>query len=271
MNPSQRRLRTASSTWVKVKTDAKKLNLIFCVIALVALLLAWLAAYAGTRDPTIVPSPWETIREAGRLMGGGEFWLAFGGTLLRTLLAFAISLVMGTALAVLASVHRFIRAFLAPIISVLRTLPTMAIVLILIILTGYNYAAVPVLIGLLVLLPVLYAAALASIDEVGKKYGMVSENFHVGTAKKIFWMYIPLAAPPVLAQTGPVFSLGLKIVVSGEVLAQTATSLGFMMQNAAVYTDISQLFALTLLCVLTGFLLEGLCALIKKIVLRWEK
>lgn len=254
-----------------MKAELKKLDLIFCAVAVAAILLAWLAAYAGVRNPSIVPSPWETVKEACALMGSGEFWRAFGGTLLRTFLAFVLSLALGTTLAVLASVHPFVRAFLAPIVSVLRTLPTMAIVLILIILTGYDYAAVPVLIGLLVLLPVLYAATLASIDEVKKEYGMVAETFRVPTAKKLFCMYLPLAAPPVLAQTGSVFSLGLKIVVSGEVLAQTAKSLGRMMQDASVYTAVPKLFALTLLCVLTGFALEGLCALIKWIVVRWEK
>ncbi len=252
-----------------MKTDAKKLNIVFTAVAVAAVLLAWLSAYAGVGDETVVPSPWETLVRTGKLLGEAAFWRAFGGTLLRTFVSFAFSLLLGAGLALLASVHPYVRAFFTPIVSVLRTVPTMAITLILILWT--NYAVAPVLVSLLVLLPLFYASALAAIDEVREEYGVLATNFRVGAAKQVFCMYLPLSAPPVLAQSGSVFSMGLKITVSGEVLAQTARSLGGMMQEAAVVTNVPLLFALTVVCVLTGFALEGVCALVKFLIVRWRR
>ena len=122
------------------------------------------------------------------------------------------------------------------------------------------------------LLPAVYAAALAAIDEVGKEYGDLAAAFRVPRSRKIFKMYLPLVAPELLAQGGPLLSMGLKITVSGEVLSLTMRSLGYLMQQAQVnYPNIPRLFALTIVVILLGFLLEGLGALARKCIVRWRR
>ncbi len=245
-----------------------KKNLLFSVLAIAAMWLLWLVAYAIVGNDYLLPSFWEMCRELGRQLSDAAFWRAFGGTLLRTLTAFALAFVLAIFLASCASLSDMVRAFLAPIVSVLRTVPTMAIILILLLWT--SHAAAPVLVSLLVLLPAQYAAMLASLDEVKGNYGLLCRAFKVNAARKIFKLYLPLAAPSVLAQVGPILSMGLKITVSGEVLAQTFQSLGGAMQDAQLSLEIPTLFALTVLVVLLGFLLEGLCLLVSKLLVRWR-
>ena len=64
--------------------------------------------------------------------------------------------------------------------------------------------------------------------------------------------------------------MGLKVTVSGEVLSLTYRSLGGLMQDAKTYLQTPRLFALTLVTVLLGFALEGLCFLVYKLVVRWR-
>src|SRR5699024_4286989 len=118
---------------------------------------------------------------------------------------------------------------------------------------------VPVIVSALVLFPAVYAAALAALDEVGENYGELTRAFRVPLLRRIGKMYLPLAAPVMLKQAGGIFSLGLKVVISGEVLASTYRSLGGMMQDAQMYLNMPRLMALTLLVLLMGFALEGLC------------
>lgn len=235
------------------------LNCIFSVMALLALWLAWLVAALSVGNELVVPSVGETFAEIGRLLRETAFWGAFGGTLLRSLEAFFISLALGVGLGLLAALFRPARAFFAPIVSVLRTVPTMAVVLILLLWT--SPAAAPVIIATLVLFPVFYAAILSAIDGVREEYGEVASAFHVPKIRQAFCMYLPLSAPPVLSQMGATFSLGLKITVSGEVLSATAKSLGSMMQQAQGYLQTPRLIALTVLAVVVGFVFEGLFAL----------
>ena len=247
---------------------AKK-NALFSAIALLALWLVWVIAYFLVRNDYVLPSFWETFRAMGRLLGEGAFWRAFANTFLRTLWAFLGSLACGVGLAIPAHLVRGLRAFFAPVVSVLRTVPTMAVVLLLLLWT--SPAAAPVIVAALVLFPAVYAAALAALDEVGEEYGELVRAFHVPLSRRIGRMYLPLAAPLLLKQAGSVFSLGLKVVISGEVLASTYRSLGGMMQEAQIYLAMPRLMALTLLAVLMGFALEGACHLAYCAIVRWRR
>ena len=245
-----------------------KKELLFSALALLFLWAVWLIAAAAVRNEYLLPSFWDACREMGRLFIDAAFWRALGNTLLRTFLAFVFSLLLGVGLALLANLHRAVRAFFAPIVSVLRTVPTMAIILILLMWTNPRVA--PVVVSLLVLFPSFYAATLAALDEVEAGYGELARAFGVGAGRKLKEMYLPLVAPPILKQAGAIFSLGLKITISGEVLANTYRSLGGLMQEAKMFTQMPTLMALTVFSILLGFLLEGLCLLGYKLIVRWR-
>ena len=246
-----------------------KKNALFSAVALIALWLVWVIAYYIVRNDYVLPSFWETLRETGRLLGEASFWRAFGNTFLRTLWAFLVSLALGVGAAIPAHLVGGVRASSAPLTSALRTVPTMAVVLMLLLWT--TPAVAPVIVSALVLFPAAYAAALAALDEVGEEYGELTRAFRVSAGRKIVKMYLPLAAPPLLKQAGSIFSLGLKVVISGEVMASTYRSLGGMMQEAQTFLAMPRLMALTLITVLLGFALEGLCRLVYRLIVRWRR
>ncbi|MDE5896333.1 MAG: hypothetical protein K2H43_00800, partial [Clostridia bacterium] len=134
-------------------------NFIFSVLAIAFVWLVWLVAYFTVRNDYVLPSIGDTFAEMGGLLASGRFWIAFGNTLIRTLWAFLFSLIAGAGLAVLARLFAGLRAFLAPLISLLRTVPTMAVILVLLLWT--TPAAAPIVVSVLVLLPAVYAACLA--------------------------------------------------------------------------------------------------------------
>ncbi len=243
--------------------------MLFSVGALVAVWLLWIASYHAIANDYILPSFEGTVASLFQTLGEGAFWRAAGNTLWRTLLAFLVSLLLGVGLALLSRLFEGVRYFLAPVVSILRTLPTMAVILILLIWTTPLTA--PVVVSGLVLFPAAYAAALASMDEVHESYGQLARAYGVSRARQAFKMYLPLSAPAVTGQAGAILSMGLKITVSGEVLSSTAKSLGGMMQEAKLFLEMPRLLALTLLAVLLGFALEGLCALIAKYAMRWRR
>ncbi len=228
----------------------------------------WIVAYFLVRNDYVLPSFWETFAEMGRIFAAAAFWRAFAGTMLRTAIAFLSSLALGIALALAAVCARPVRAFLAPVISVLRTVPTMAVILALLLWT--NPLVAPVLVALLVLFPAFYAATLASLDEINEEYADLARAFRVPPARRVFRMYAPLAAPAVLKQSGSIFSMGLKITVSGEVLSNTYRSIGGLMQEAKMFVEMPALMALTLVTVAMGFALEGLCLLLYRAIVRWR-
>ena len=57
-------------------------------------------------------------------------------------------------------------------------------------------------------------------------------------------------------------SFSLKLVVSAEVIARTAKSLGGLMDEARAYQEIPTLFALVLVTFAAAILMEGLVGLV---------
>lgn len=251
-----------------MKLAKKYQNALLSLTAIVTLWLAWIVAYYIVRNEYVLPSFRDAFAEMGRILVDASFWRAFLNTFLRTLWAFLASMALGIVMSVCAHLVKGLRAFFAPIISVVRTVPTMAVILMLLLWTTPNM--VPVIVSALVLFPAVYAAALAALDEVGENYGELTRAFRVPLLRRIGKMYLPLAAPVMLKQAGGIFSLGLKVVISGEVLASTYRSLGGMMQDAQMYLNMPRLMALTLLVLLMGFVLEGLCYLAYRLIVRWR-
>ncbi len=144
----------------------------------------------------------------------------------------------------------------------------MAIVLVLLLWT--SPAVAPVIIAALILFPAFYAATLVGLDGAEGEYGELARAYQVSKGRRLFKMYLPLCAPSVLGQAGSIFSMGLKVTISGEVLSSTFRSLGGLMYEAKGNIAMPRLIALTLVAVLVGFALEGLCLLVKRLAVRWK-
>ncbi len=250
----------------------KKRILINCIQALSALLfmlVAWGIAYLSFGNELLVPSLSDCVKEFWDLLGSGSFWLAVANTLLRTLGAFVVSFLLAGILAVISYLLPSFGRFLMPIVSALRSLPTLAILLILLVWWGAGFA--PVAVAFLSLFPMLYAGISAALSQVDNELVEMSRAYKVPLKKQITELYIPSALPYVLRESGAAVSFSLKLVVSAEVLASTAKSLGGMLQEAKNYSEVSRLFALVGVAFLIGLIMELVCVSIANAVERRVK
>lgn len=232
-------------------------NCIQTLLSLVFLLVCYFAAYAIAGNELLVPAFADVCKQMGKLLLSGGFWAALGNTLLRTLLALGISFVLALIFALISYLLPPFNSFFTPVVSALRSLPTLAVLLILLVWWGAGDA--PVAVAFLSLFPMLYASILSALSGVDKDLIEMSRVYNVPLSKRIGELYLPAAAPYVLRETGAALSFSLKLVVSAEVLAYTFPSMGNLMQEARLY-DISQLFALVGVTFALGLLLEGLAA-----------
>ncbi|MBQ8343074.1 MAG: ABC transporter permease subunit [Clostridia bacterium] len=251
----------------------KKLILKNCISALVAVAFlfgAWVVAWAAIGNELLVPAPWDCLNVLGGLIKTREFWSAFWATLSRTLTAFGISFVFAAVFALVAyTVPTFARIF-SPIVTALRALPVLAVLLILWLILGAGDA--PIAVAFLSLFPMLYVAVLAALSGVDEDLIVMSRVYNVPLKKRIVSLYLPSAAPYVLKESGAALAFSLKLVVSAEVVARTAKSLGGMMSDAkADVWGVPTLFALVVAAFLTAVVLETLTALIARAVERRVK
>ena len=224
------------------------------------MLIVWFVAYCVVGNTELIPPLSDSLQEMGALLVSADVWSAMGMTLLRTFGAFGISFVLAVGFAVLAYVYPAVGNFLSPLVSALRSMPVLAVLLILLSFLGAGKA--PMAVAFLSLFPMLYAGILAALSSVDKHLIEISRVYSTPLWRKVTAIYLPLSAPYVLKESAAALSFSLKLIVSAEVLSFTATSLGGMMQEAKIYSEIPQLFALVGLSFLLGLVLETAVSLL---------
>lgn len=234
-----------------------------------AFLLIWIFAVSAVKNEYILPPIKKVFQSVLDLLGQKGFYTAFFATLKRAVNAFLISFFAAFIFAVAAYLLPLFYRIFAPVVSGLRSLPTMAIMLVLLVWSTPKKA--PVIVAFLALFPMLYTGIFAALSTVDKKLLDVCKTYKVPVYKRIFSMYVPIALPYTLREAAAGLSFSLKLIVSAEVLANTYLSLGGMLQESKIWLRVSETFALTLIVIVVGLLLEGLGLLLARYAERRTK
>ncbi len=215
----------------------------------------------------IAPSVGSTLKEFFAMFGKGEFYKAVGGTLLRAFIAYVLSFVLAFALAALTKLWKPLRRAFSPIVALIRVLPTMSLILLALI--WFNSFQSTVLVAFCIVFPMLYTGFCDAIESVDKDLIEMSRVYAVDKRRLVTKLYIPQTLPLVFTSIKSSIGLNLKLIISAEVLAQTADSMGLYMQLAKINLDTAVLLAWTIVAILLGGLFEGIVTLIQKKAVKW--
>lgn len=213
-----------------------------------------------------LPSPYKALLGLFELLGSKTFYVAVLATLGRAVKAFIISFIIAFVLAIISSFSLRFKLFIAPIITIIRSLPTISIILLVLIWLKSNTA--PGFIAGLIVFPTMYASFCSAIEGVDKDIISMSKLYKVSAKDLIFRFYVPNTIPSVFDTVKSNISLNFKVVIASEVLAQTMKSIGVNMQFAKSYLDTSNLMAWTVVAVVISFMLESIITLIKYLLTR---
>ena len=227
---------------------------VWSILSLFAFLFIWWLASVIVGNEYLLPNVFQTLKSSVELLGKTSFWFAFFSTFLRSIIAFIGSFVLGGVFALLAYLFPGFERFFTPIVSFLRSLPTMAILLI--ILLWSNPFIAPIIVAALVLFPLSFASIYTALMGVDNDLLEMSSVYRVPLKKRVWQLFLPSILPSVCETGARNLSFGLKLIVSAEVMANTFQSIGGEMQTAALYDQTALLFALTLTVFFVGYLLE---------------
>ena len=231
-------------------------------ISVIALILFWAIAAEIAGSKYILPTPAETVAALGDLFASAGFYTAFFGTLLRTAIAFLISYTLAVCITAASYKSAAARNIFKPIISVIRALPTIAVVLLLLVWTNSRVA--PMIVTMLVVFPTLYNNLYAALCGIDDELTEMCASFNVPKGKTFKKVIFPQISSEFISAAGAGLTLNLKLMVAAEVLSQTARSLGFMLSTSKAYFETAEMIALVLITVVTGLLVEGVFGVIAK-------
>lgn len=237
-------------------------NVAYPLLALGIVLSVWAIAAAIKGNGILLPMPDAVFNRFFALFAEEGFWTSIGWTLLRTLISFTLSFLIAFVFAALGALCKPLHRILSPVVSILRAVPTMAVILI--IMLWVDFQSAPAYIGFLIAFPLLYSAFYSSLTSVDKELIEMTAVYNVRARDRIRFLYLPQILPSVFDVSRSTISLTLKIVIAAEVLCQTKNSIGLNMQFANLTFEIANLLAWTMLAVILSFILELSVSALKK-------
>lgn len=172
----------------------------------------------------------------------------------RILSGFAIGLVGGTALAILAGKLRFVKTLLSPLVSAVKAVPVASItVLALIWVSSKNLS---ILVSVMIALPIVYSNMLEGIESLDPKLNEMAQLFEVPAWRRFTGVYLSQLLPYFRSAAKLAIGLSWKSGAAAEIIGIPSGSIGEKLYEAKIYLETADLFAWTAAVVLLSWLSE---------------
>ena len=244
----------------------KKYGVIYTLVAIAIVILAWYIAARVINVEFLLPSPSVTLNKLIYLFGLPDFYGGIATTTLHAVLAFLLAFVFAAVLAIFASFNAVVERLLSPIVLIIRVAPTMSVIFLSILWISSKDS--PYLVGIFVLFPIIYSRILSAIKSVDGELLEMAKVYRVKKRDIVFGLYLPYVGNSVLDECPGFLSFGVKLAVSGEAVAQSGINIGSLMSSSKANLETAELIAYTVTAILVGFCLEQLFKLVIFVVRR---
>ena len=229
-----------------------------CCIILTFLLSGLTALMPGVfKNYTKLMSNFETGNMAVTLAGllkDGDFWLSLLHSAFRICSGFLSAFFLGILLGSLGWAFPLVKEFLKPPMLMIRCVPVASFVILALIWIGSENLSV--FISFLVVVPMIYGATLAGLENMDKKLLEMSQVFSMPFLKKVRFLFIPAVHPYLVSSCRTALGMSWKSGVAAEVIGIPKASIGEQLYYTKLYLDTSGLFAWTFSIILISAVFE---------------
>ena len=187
----------------KIPTNFK--TIFFEVIGILFLLLIWEIIALCVNNSFIFP----------------HTWTAIGQSLLRTIISLVISFIFAFILGLIAGLFKPVKDFLAPLVYLLKLVPTPCVVFFIILFFLREPNIGSLIITFLIVFPILYESFVEGLTNIDPsiKLSLRLEGYY--SKKSIFKVLIPESMPYLLLGCINSIGLGVKVSIMSEILIGT--------------------------------------------------
>lgn len=240
-----------------MKTSTMKDRKLIC-ISLILIILIWIIISNIINNSIYLPKISEVIKEMSSIVKEKEFFQNIIYSLVRAALSFIIALIIAVILGVISSFSKLFYNFFYPINSILKSIPTIAFILIALIWLNKNYA--PYLIGIVISFPILYESTLNSILNSNEELVEMLNSFNINFIDRLLNLHIQSVMINISQIATSTFSLVFKVVIAGEVFGQPSFGIGTAIQGAKINFNTAGIFAWIII-------VAALCFITDKIIM----
>ena len=240
------------------------------VVLLIALLLCWeLMANSGIVDPFITSSPSRIFNKLAEMIKNGSIWNHVFITMYETMLAFLISTLLGSVVAIVLFMCSPIKRVMEPYLVILNSLPKIALGPLIIIWMGVGTKAI-VTMGVLICIVITTISMLNGFCGIEDEKIMLMKSMGANKFQILFKLVLPASLPNFISVLKINVGMAWVGVIMGEYLSSQA-GLGYLLvYGGQVFQLDLVMTTIVILCILAG-IMYGLVALLEFCVNRKRK
>ena len=186
-----------------------------------------------------------TVSEVGKaiynIIAGKTFALLISTSIFRSIKALIFSLMISVILSIGSYLSKFIYNLINPLLSFIKSVPTMAFIVLLLIWVSKEYA--PIIIGILISLPIFYDVVLNSLLNLDEEILEMCRVYNISIKDKITKIIFPSMIRETMKVLGSTAALIFKVVISAEVYSQPQYGIGASIQFEKINLNTSGIIA----------------------------
>ena len=240
---------------------------LFALGTIFVILLWFLGSLLFDKNGAIFPSPILTMEKFGDILVDPYTYKCLGFTFLRMLAGFGLSFALALIFGVLAGNNINVYQFFKPLMVVIKSVPTVALVFLFLVLITPKDA--PIFVVFVICFPILYEGVVGGIRNVSKDLVEASKVDGANYVKSTWYIKLPLAIPYIIVSIVSSFALSFKIEIMAEVITgYTRNGLGSVIHYTQVEdpTNMAGIFAYSLLAIIIMLLVSLLEEIVKHLL-----
>ncbi len=224
------------------------------ILAIIVIYLIGYIIFLNYDNELIIPSPNEVIITTFKMLVNSKTYSIIFNTISRLIISLLISIIIGIILGLLAGFNKYIKYFLKPFISILRTTPLAALIMVMLLIFGLTKSTY--IIVFLMITPIVYEAIKEGVLSLDKELMDVWKMDSKVNLIVIFRVIIPLIIPFLKTAINQSIGLGFKVLVMAEFITLTKNSIGLSIQSATQSLDYKYVFAWCIIVIILVYLIE---------------
>lgn len=240
------------------------------LIGIAALLGAWVVGSAtGLLDPRTLTEPWTVVQTAVTLVENGRLQESLLTSGVRAALGLGLGVAVGTVLAIVSGLSRIGESLIDGPIQVKRSIPTLALIPLLILWLGIGEPMKIITIALAVFVPV-YIHTHNGLRSIEGRYAELAETLGVTRGEFVRHVVLPGAMPG--------FLLGMRFAVTSSLLAlvvveviNATSGIGHMITLASNYGQTDIIVVGLVVYALLGVTADAIVRFIERKALSWRR
>lgn len=248
------------------KYSLKDKNYIF--VSYIIIIIVWQLGAVAIDNELLLPSIINVLKELILIISSNDFMKIIISSIIRCLSSFIISIIIAIIISTLSYINKFIYNFFYPILAVIKSIPTIAFIVLALIWISKDYA--PMLIGGMIAVPIFYEVTLNSLIGIDDKLIDMCNVYKISKIDKIKSIYLPTIIFTLTNVFSSSIALIFKVIIAGELYSQPKYGIGAVIQMEKMKFNTTGIIAWIILITLTTLGFDKILTILNNFINKWK-